>query len=146
MTDILKTANELLDKWVGRIHVADWQIKVGVEDFGEEECSADILINPWRRMANIKVREDCPSWTRGKYPVWEDETDEQLIERSIVHELIHLSHSTEQSIVDEYMKEILEEGKFTESIRLAILDLKETTVNQVTRILIEADRSGGWTK
>lgn len=146
---ILAAARGVVAKWQPRLHLGEWRIAVGLYPDardGDEACITD----NWREhRAYLQVRRDLVAWkrARGYGAAYADESDEQLVEAAVLHELVHLTQLPLGTTFDHVFKEwVGSNGALTSDLRTHWTDYVELVTERTTRLLLDADRSGGWTR
>lgn len=144
---ILVAAQAAVAKWQSRLHLEPWLITVQVKSL-DGESSGSIYVNKRKQTATVNIDAGQPAFYRREHLAWREETDEQLVERTVVHELVHLMHEPWQQLCSAQINWAFGEGKGRGQIGVdavnAYEDFREAATNPVARVLIEADRSGGW--
>jgi hypothetical protein len=147
--DLLATACQCLAKWQPRLRLMDWDIWIVVDKMDYPDHVAESS-KEWRcKRARIIFRPDFLEFTRVNGENSQDETDERLIEGTLVHELLHVSEESVVAMVqreiDWYVGKGNDSGIIGAELRNQWRDYREWWINHMVRTLLEADRSAGWT-
>ncbi len=139
-----------LAKWIPRLHLRDWRITLVMEKPSPPFEGATVL-SVWNtREAIIHVDPDYLAVHKKNADAEAPgQPDADKIESMIVHELLHIC---EQPLLGEMQRNIKwafgtskEDGGAVSGDALDCwMRYRESLVNHLTRILIEADRSNGW--
>jgi hypothetical protein len=147
--DVLAAAEQSLGKWQPRLRLADWDIWVEIGTVDDDNWAAQ-TDKEWRaRRAHITFPENYIERVRERAEVLPGETDEQLVEHDVLHELVHILEEPEASHVDNdvvwFFGDSEHGGVFSADFRNAWRDYREWLINQVVRVLLDAERTRGWT-
>jgi hypothetical protein len=152
MTDVgvLVHALTVLAKWKSRLHLDSWVLDLKIVDdlsTDDRETCGQFDGNWWHEVGTIRIASDAPKKYRESASAWPDESDEQIVERIVVHELLHVAERPMLDVADrEFSCYFGKEGGALalEPARHARWAAREMLINRLARVLIEADRSGGW--
>lgn len=142
--DLLAAARGFVAKWRPRLHLTDWRIFVEIGEVPENEGAH--LSTDWRERASVlilppdhaKRQRDACRWHK-------HQTDAQMLEETVVHELLHACEFPAGGAFEQEFEAWMGDGTATSTCRDLWRNYRECWINHVTRVLIEADR-GAWTK
>lgn len=146
--DLLALARAALATWVPRLHLGHWQIELRLEEPGKGIEGMSVSTE-WRGLkARICIAPDYLAVVERH--LFTGDAPAAIVEEGVVHELLHLIEEPLRSQLDTEIvwafgdKRDDTPGMVGFSGRTLWTDYREMWVNQVCRILISADRSGGW--
>ena len=137
----------LLAKWQGRLRLLDWDVSI-ICDVGETkpDWGALIQVNEFAHQARIYYPPDGIERFKSKRVGLLDEPEESIVERSVIHELLHLvARSQQVNLTTEIEWAVGRKGILGFNMRSAWSDYQEYWINQLAGILQTADQ-GGWVK
>lgn len=142
--DLAIQGRRFVQKWAPRLHLLDWQIKLAVGPV-DDHNSADVSV-AWRdRVALITLGPDLVAKTRADVPYYRDVPIEDIIEQTVVHELLHiLEYPIARQFEADLEQWIGTAGVATRETWEHWHDSREWWINAVARVLADADR-GAWT-
>ena len=145
--DLLKQARRFVAKWQPRLRLMDWDIWVEGGDVDANHAAESST--EWRmRRAHLTFPSNCIQRSRDGGEHAPDTTDAEIIEQTVLHELLHVA---EQPLADRVDDEICwlvgtrDSGALIGAeLRNGWRDYREWFINHVTRALMDAERTGGW--
>lgn len=143
--DELKSLAEgFLRKWRQRCHVADWDLRIAIETV-DENYGAESRYQWRERRGVIVLPPDVISRHRSREFFSACMSAQDIVEESVVHELQHVGEVPLSEIVmDELTRQFGDTGVAHGMLLAAVRDWREWWICHTTRMLIEAERSGGW--
>lgn len=149
--ELMVCARAALAKWQPRLHLDSWVLGVEISDEmierdGQGTCG-QFDGNWWHEVGKITVGPKATDDYRKSASAWPDETDEQIVERIVLHELLHCAERPLHDVAErEFSHYFGKDGVALalEPARHAWWASREMRINRMARVLIEADRSCGW--
>lgn len=141
--DLLTEAQRALGVWQSRLRLLDWDIWTEIGEVSDPHYAAQSS-REWRMLrGRITFPADFIKNVRDKGECLPDETDAQLVENTVIHELLHFLEGPLSSRVDAeinwYVGDSSDAGGVIGSeLRNSWRDYREWTINQVVRALLLA--------
>ena len=136
----LELARRYVEKWQPRMNLSNWKVYVSETDEDDEGEVARISVISREYVATIMLPSDfARRRTDYAHP---GETEEQTVERSVVHELAHLVENRDWSSLYSEIDRAEETIGIPSSLRRASAEIHENMAHYLERTLIQADRDG----
>lgn len=146
--NVLATAQQYLAKWQPRLRLMDWDIWVEMGEVADENWAAQSN-KEWRsRRAHITFPANFIQKSRDGGENAPGTTDAEIIEQATIHELLHILEEPEASHHNDEVCWLAGERNgaiIGAELRNSWRDYREWWINHVTRTLLEAERTKGWT-
>ena len=147
--EIRSLAESLVATWRPRLDLLDWRIAVSVTADVERPRGAETKCGWHTKQALIRVPPDYAERAHGEYgEALPGRSDEDILEESIVHELLHL---VGYPLTDGFEKELEwlvgregQGGIVGAPLQTAWSNYQEWWINHLARVLLRAERTGGW--
>lgn len=145
--DLLATARRFVAKWQPRLHLDEWRIGIGLYAQAQKTEEAAVSYHWREHRAYLQVRPSLVQWKRERTygGAYQDESDDQPVEAAVLHELVHLTQLPLGTTFDcAFTEWVGSDGAMTSDLRTHWTDYVELVTERTTRLLLDADRSGGW--
>jgi hypothetical protein len=143
-TALLDAGSAFVERWQPRLQLQSWRMRVEVAEVSDEH-SAEAHYQ-WRfRRAVITLPPDIIERTRQRERFSLAQSDHEIVEEAVLHELLHLAEAPEVDHLAETLESLVgAEGVLGDGARNSLRDYREWMVNQITHLLLDMQARGAW--
>lgn len=142
MSDLLARVEALVAKWQPRLHLEGHRIFAEIGELAKHEGAR--LDTDWRAGASVlTIPLDYAERQRAGCKWRAHQTDDDLLEDTVVHELLHACEHPIAGQFEQEFESYMGDGVVTSACRDLWRDYREMWIDHLTRVLLEADR-GAW--
>jgi len=149
--ELLFAARAAVLKWQPRLHLLDWEIEVAIgalDDDRENGRSSLAQVKMGYTIKRARITFPANFERRCDDDAYAYPPDaEARVETVVVHELLHVTEQPFHARISGEVENLVgADGAFGLELRTAYTYYRENWINAQTRVLIEADRLGGWSR